>query len=162
MYLVDANILIEAKNRYYGFDIAPGFWTWLEQAHNNGLVCSIEAVRTELLAGSDELSTWAQNNGSFFLPLDGAAAAQFAPLTAWANSQNFLPAALAAFAGNAADYQLVAFAAAHGHTMVTHELSNPARRNRVMIPDACTALGVSSIGTFEMMRRTGATLELKT
>ncbi|MFC2625050.1 MAG: DUF4411 family protein [Propionibacterium acidifaciens] len=25
MFLVDANVLIEAKNRYYAFDIAPGF-----------------------------------------------------------------------------------------------------------------------------------------
>lgn len=33
MYLIDSNVLIEAKNRYYAFDIAPGFWTWLEQAH---------------------------------------------------------------------------------------------------------------------------------
>jgi hypothetical protein len=26
MYVVDANVLIEAKNRYYAFDLAPGFW----------------------------------------------------------------------------------------------------------------------------------------
>ena len=26
-YLLDANPFIEAKNRYYGFDICPGFWT---------------------------------------------------------------------------------------------------------------------------------------
>ncbi|MFB9780893.1 DUF4411 family protein [Rhodococcus baikonurensis] len=160
MFLVDANILIEAKNRYYGFDIAPGFWKWLENLHADGLACSIDAVRAELCAGSDELSDWARDNASFFLPLDAAAVAQFAPLTAWASAQSFLPAALAAFAGNAADYQLVAYAAAHGHTMVTHEQSNPARRNRVMIPDACTAVGVTSIGTFEMMRRTGAKLDL--
>lgn len=25
MYLLDSNVLIEAKNRYYAFDIAPGF-----------------------------------------------------------------------------------------------------------------------------------------
>ena len=29
MFLIDANVLIEAKNRYYAFDIAPGFWYWL-------------------------------------------------------------------------------------------------------------------------------------
>lgn len=161
MFLVDANILIEAKNRYYGFDIAPGFWVWLENAHANELVCSIEAVSDELLAGDDELSEWAQANSAFFRPLDDVATGQFQPLTIWAHSQNFLPAALAAFVGNAADYQLVAYASAHNHTMVTHEQSNPARRNRVMIPDACAAMGVTSIGTFEMMRRTGAKLDLR-
>ena len=54
MFLIDSNILIEAKNRYYAFDIAPGFWTWLERAYQNNLVCSIEAVRDELLEGNDE------------------------------------------------------------------------------------------------------------
>ena len=39
-YLVDANVLIEAKNRYYAFDIAPGFWKWLNQAHAQGTVSS--------------------------------------------------------------------------------------------------------------------------
>ena len=28
MYLLDTNVLIEAKNRYYAFDIAPGS-AWL-------------------------------------------------------------------------------------------------------------------------------------
>ena len=39
-YLVDANVLIEAKNRYYAFDITPGFWKWLNQAHTQGTVSS--------------------------------------------------------------------------------------------------------------------------
>ena len=160
MYLVDANILIEAKNRYYGFDIVPGFWTWMEKLHADGLACSIEEVRNELLAGQDELAEWAKTHSAFFRPIDSAAAAKFAPLTAWANSQNFTPAALAKFTGTAADYQLVAYAAAHGLTLVTHEQSNPASKKRVLIPDACMAMGVTSIGTFEMMRRTGAKLNL--
>lgn len=28
-YLLDANVFIEAKNRYYGFDFCPAFWNWL-------------------------------------------------------------------------------------------------------------------------------------
>lgn len=48
MFLLDANVLIEAKNRYYAFDIAPGFWRWLENAHSRGVACSIERVREEL------------------------------------------------------------------------------------------------------------------
>ncbi|HQE16557.1 MAG TPA: DUF4411 family protein [Mycobacterium sp.] len=77
MYLVDANVLIEAKNRYYAFDIAPGFWEWLEGAHATGEVGSIEAVRSELVGGNDELSEWAKANGSFFQPI-----VKLAPVTA--------------------------------------------------------------------------------
>ena len=36
MYVVDANVLIEAKNRYYAFDLAPGFWKWLERVNEGG------------------------------------------------------------------------------------------------------------------------------
>lgn len=28
-YLIDSNAFIESKNRYYAFDICPGFWLLL-------------------------------------------------------------------------------------------------------------------------------------
>ena len=31
LYLFDANILMEANNRYYGLDFAPGFWDVMEK-----------------------------------------------------------------------------------------------------------------------------------
>jgi hypothetical protein len=39
-YLLDANVFIEAKNRYYGLDFAPGFWDWLTRRCSAGLVQS--------------------------------------------------------------------------------------------------------------------------
>jgi hypothetical protein len=60
MYLLDANVFIEAKNRYYGFELCPGFWDWLEVAHDGDVVVSIEKVRDELDDGADELTAWAQ------------------------------------------------------------------------------------------------------
>ena len=66
MFLVDSNVLIEAKNRYYGFDFHPGFWSWLERAHNNGLIVSLEAVARELRRGHDELAQWATAHPLFF------------------------------------------------------------------------------------------------
>ena len=41
-YLLDTNIFIESKNRYYGFDIAPGFWEWLNIVMTNGDINSIK------------------------------------------------------------------------------------------------------------------------
>jgi hypothetical protein len=34
MFLLDSNVFIQAKNFYYGFDICPGFWKWLDDAVN--------------------------------------------------------------------------------------------------------------------------------
>lgn len=161
MYLVDANVLIEAKNRYYAFDIAPGFWAWLDQAHDNAVACSIEAVRDELLEGSDELADWAETNASFFRPIDQGSTQHFSALTGWAGSRNFTSSALSNFTGNNPDYLLIAYAREHQHTVVTHERSQPNARSRVLIPDACLAMGVSTVDTFQMLRHTGALLDLR-
>jgi predicted nucleic acid-binding protein len=161
MYLVDSNVLIEAKNRYYAFDIAPGFWAWLDYAYANGIVCSIEPVRDELVEGDDELAVWARGHTQFFLPIDAEAAQQFGPLTVWAQSRNYTAAALQDFLTNAADFFLVAYAAAHSHTLVTHEQPRPEARKRVLIPDACQAMGVKYANTFMMLRSTNVRLDLQ-
>lgn len=160
MYVVDANVLIEAKNRYYAFDLAPGFWEWLNQMCVAGDVFSIEPVYDELRAGKDDLAVWAQEHPDFFRPLGQGPVQYFSLLSQWAVSQKFTKAALAQFTGNNADYLLVTFARAYGCTVVTNEVSAPMGRKRVKIPDACKAMGVAVTTTFEMMRRCGAQLVL--
>lgn len=162
MYLVDANVLIEAKNRCYAFDVAPGFWDWSDHAHANSLACSIDAVKQELLAGADELGDWARAHTEFFQPLDQPTTAQLRDLSTWANSAQYTQAAINASASNAADHLLVAHARAHGRTLVTHERSQPNSKKRVLIPDAFLAMGVEFADTFTMLRRTRARLELVT
>ncbi|MYW14591.1 DUF4411 family protein [Streptomyces sp. SID2955] len=161
MYLVDSNVLIEAKNRYYAFDIAPGFWAWLDYAHTSGIACSIEPVRDELLEGGDELAAWARSHPGFFREVDSPATSHFGRLTAWAQSRPYTAAALQEFLTNTADFFLVAYAIAHGHTLVTHEQPRPEARKRVLIPDACQAMGVTYVNTFVMLRSTKARLDLQ-
>ncbi|MDX2559346.1 DUF4411 family protein [Streptomyces sp. TX20-6-3] len=160
MYLVDSNVLIEAKNRYYAFDIAPGFWAWLDHAHKNSIACSIDPVRDELIDGEDELAAWAQGHRDFFRPIDEATTANFGPLTTWTYSRPYTAAAVTEFLTNTADFYLVAYARAHQHTLVTHEQSRPDSRKRVLIPDACQALGVVYANPFVMLRAAQARLDL--
>ena len=161
MHLVDANVLIEAKNRYYAFDIAPGFWDWLDRAHHRGEACSIDAVREELTEGDDALADWARTNAGFFRSIDQGSQRHFRALTAWAYSRNYTQAARAEFASDQADFLLIAFAREHQHVVVTHEQSHPDAQKRVYIPDACRAMGVSTVNTFQMLRATGAKLDLR-
>jgi hypothetical protein len=44
-YLLDANVFIEARRRYYGLDFCPAFWDWLIAASARGAVYSIERIR---------------------------------------------------------------------------------------------------------------------
>ena len=84
-YLLDANVFIQAKNLHYGFDFCPAFWDWLEHANAAGRVFSIEKVGDELLAGSDELSTWAKGrDDTFFLKPDATIVPSLRTVSAWA------------------------------------------------------------------------------
>lgn len=71
MYLLDANVFMQAKNLHYGFDFCPAFWEWLTTQNIAGKVFSIEKVEDEILAGDDDLSLWSKERGAgFFLRPD--------------------------------------------------------------------------------------------
>lgn len=151
-YLLDANVLIAAKNLHYGLDFCPAFWDWLIVQNRAGRLFSIEKVGDELQALSDELSTWAQaRGGGFFLPVDEAALPALGAVSGWARSQHYEPAAVSTFL-QVADYYLVAQAHAGRHTVVTHEIPSASKR-KIKIPDACIGLGIKHMTPFEMPRR---------
>ncbi|MFO0585846.1 MAG: DUF4411 family protein [Anaeromyxobacter sp.] len=150
-YLLDANIFIEAKNRYYGLDFCPAFWDWLVAANAAGVVHSIEKVGDELAAGTDNLAAWAAERGlGFFLRPDAKILPALAAVSTWASSQNYEQAAVSTFLQDA-DYYLIAHALAHGHIVVTHEVA-AATAKRVKIPNVCIPLGVKVMSPFEMLR----------
>lgn len=150
-YLLDANVFIEAKNRYYGFDFCPAFWDWLDQSHAAGTVFSIDKVHDELVGGSDELATWAQQRASgFFLTPDATIVPSLQATSSWTSGGGYEPAAVATFL-QGADYYLVADAHAHDHTVVTHEVVAHSTK-KVKIPNVCLALSVKCMNPFEMLR----------
>ncbi len=166
-YLIDADVLIEAKDRHYAFDFCPGFWDWILQQHALKVVFSVKAVGDELKAGNDQLAAWATKQGSkFFLPEDGNTVASMAVVATTAatmtvNKQLYTPAALNQFMSSG-DYRLISHAKAHGHTVVTHEVgqkgSNQPSLKRLKIPDVCHAVGVTCISPFKLLRDEGARL----
>ena len=55
VFVLDANVFIEAKNRHYAFDLAPKFWHSLVLLAESGHVESIDRIKTELLRGRQNL-----------------------------------------------------------------------------------------------------------
>ena len=157
MYLLDANILIEASNRYYGLDFAPGFWDWLIKARAAGRVYSIDAVRSELHRRQDDLSTWSKTSGAaLYLSPRASAGVPLARLAQWANGHaQYTATAKREFLGSA-DYVLVAQAADLGYTIVTHETPAPNARKRIKIPEACAFLAVAYCSPWQVLRTEGA------
>lgn len=151
-YLLDADTLIRAKNDYYGFDICPGFWEWLKFANGQGKIFMPDAVRTELLKGKDNLSEWIKAlPSSFFVTPSEATTPHFETVSAWAQAQDFTPAAKSDFY-NKADYFLVAQARELGYTVVTNETHDAIAKKRIKIPTACIGVDASWTNAFSMLR----------
>ncbi len=159
-YLIDSNVLIQAKNGYYSFDICPGFWDWLTKAHRNGIVYSVERVREELSEGNDELARWIGNcSDSFFLPLDALTVSSMTKVSDWVSMQGYKSAFVTEFL-NQADSFLIAQALAHSHTVVTHErLENGTKK--IKIPNVCVGLNVAYTNNMTMLRDQQACFVLK-
>jgi hypothetical protein len=150
-YLLDTNVFIQAKNVHYGFDFCPAFWDWIDEAPAAGSVYSIESVRTELLAVSDELTDWAAARpDGFFLSPTAATVPSLQATSAWAASAGYDPSAVSIFL-QIADYYLVAQAHQLSYTVVTNEVVSPSVK-RIKIPNACLGLDVRYVTPFTMLR----------
>lgn len=57
-YLLDANVLMEAKRRYYRFGLCPGFRECIAWQHKQGALLSIDRIRKEIDQGTDDLTEW--------------------------------------------------------------------------------------------------------
>lgn len=153
-YVLDANVFIEAKNAYYGFNLCPGFWKALIAQHNNSRVCSIDKVRHELASKGDRLSDWAKDTvpDTFFKKTeDQAVVDAFTDMVIWVNAEaQFMPAVKAEFA-SVADGWVIAFAKVNGMILVTHEDYAPDAKKKVPIPNVCLEFDVEYDNTFEML-----------
>lgn len=58
IYLLDANTLIEAKNRYYRMKVCPAYWSWIQRSRHAGLVARRASTRSSCSAGRMRASCW--------------------------------------------------------------------------------------------------------
>ena len=159
MKLLDANVFIQAKNFYYGFDIVPSFWKWLDEQHKQGKIATIKPIYEELTKGNDELAQWAKKrkDSGWFIDVDDEPTQKaFANIANWAQNSNFKESAIIEFL-DVADSLLVAKAISNGCTIVSHEKAyNPKIKRKIKIPNVCQHFGIKYIDTFDLLRQLGA------
>lgn len=158
-YLLDANTLIEAKNRYYRMRTCPAYWNWIKKSRGAGIVSSIDLVGQELRRGHDELAEWARDHAELFMPVsDDDTQRAFGDVAAHvaANSAGMKPGALEEFLSGADPWLIAKALALRDAVVVTHEQYNPQMRRKFSIPNVCEHFGVRCIDTFELLSRTDA------
>lgn len=163
VYVVDSNFFIQAHRVNYPLDIAFSFWIKVKELAESGRIISIDKVKDELYDKNDVLEDWCKANlpDDFFKSTDDVMA-EYGSVTAWAISMNthYLANALNEFlAADEADAFLVAYSLAdkENRVILTHEVSQPNRKNRIKIPEACAPYNVRYLNTIEMLREIGET-----
>lgn len=156
IYLLDSNIFIEAKNRYYGFDFCPAFWDFLDAEINKTTILTIKEVYTELSNGDDNLAQWIKDRkgSTFFTAVDDINTQKEFSKIAQYVSDNFSQEEANKFL-SVADPWLIAKAKVLGATIVTHEVLAPTNTKKVKIPNICAYFGVSYSNPFNMIRNLG-------
>ncbi|MFA6175380.1 MAG: DUF4411 family protein [Phycisphaerae bacterium] len=151
-YILDANIFIEAKRRYYAFDLCPGFWDSLLYHNSKDKLESIDRVKNELSEG-DVLDTWKKEASGLFISTDSEpVATAYRNIMQWTQKQErFSDFAKKEFADDP-DAWVVAYAKANNAIVVTHEKPAP-MSTKIKIPDVCKQFNVKYTDTFEMLRK---------
>ncbi len=159
-YLIDSNVVMTAARLHYAFDLAPGFWQWIEAQHLAGELQSIPKVKDEITAGHDHLSKWAAAlPATFWRPVtaptitSGQAVARWVSDPALSYRQAARDESL-----DVADSMLVAEAHASGLIVVSGEIAAPDAVKKVKLPDACRALGVTYANPYDVYRALGLRL----
>jgi len=163
VYIVDSNFFIQAHRANYPIDIAVGFWKKVRQLGEEGRIVSIDKVKNEIYDKNDALEVWCKENlPEGFFKDSSHVMIEYGQVSAWAISRSghYMQNALNEFlSSDEADAFLIAYALADksNRILVTQEISDPNRKNKIKIPDACIALNVSFVNTLDLFRKLGET-----
>ncbi len=163
VYILDSNFFIQAHRETYPLDVAFSFWNKVKELANKGKLISIDKVKNELYDKNDALEDWCKANlPKDFFKSSSEVMITYGQVSAWAISKNsfYMPNALNEFLdADEADAFIVAYALTDKDTkiIVTQEISQPNRKNKIKIPDACIDLNVKYVNTVKMFRELGET-----
>jgi Domain of unknown function (DUF4411) len=151
LHLIDANVLITAKNQYYEFQRVPEFWDWLAYM---GAISAIKMpleILEEIIHGEDDLAKWLSD-----------AAIRKALCLDEEVDLGLVQKVMNQYAPDLNDAEIIAvgrdpFLIAYGladqtkRVIVTVEASKPTclRANR-RIPDVCNDFGLTWCNSFKM------------
>ncbi len=156
--LLDTNVFLEAFLGYYGMEVAPGFWVWLEEENKAGVLFSNASVLTELQGQLDEAAEWALNRQGIFLKLPKGLTKESNPISDEIKSV-YSKEGYDEFS-RGADLLLVAHALVGGFTVVTQE-NESTKHKEIKIPIVCRQFGVPCINLLELVRKEKMELVLK-
>ena len=153
-YCLDANVLIEAWQKYYSPHICPGYWELMNDLGRQGLIFIPREVYDEVVRTEDDLSEWLKNSS---IPIHATDASVATCLRTMYSANPAHANLVDSTKGRSlADPWVIAHAMKSDACVVTKESKVLAlNTNKVKIPNVCDNMGVRWINDFEFVRELG-------
>lgn len=153
-YCLDANVLIQAWQKYYSPDLCPGYWDNLIELGKEERIFIPSMVYDEIVKTEDELSVWLKTSEIPIRPITESVTKALQEIYSSNPSHKFLVDNTKA--RSLADPWIIAHALDEKVTVVTKEEKiTQLNSKKVKIPNVCDNMGVRWINDFEFVREIG-------
>ncbi len=152
LYLLDANVFIDANRDYYPIERIPEFWVWLVDMGEQGHLKIPLEIYEELVYGDDSLSEWLKTHRNSLLFEEEVPVGLVAQVTEQGYANDLTDVEIEKIGR---DPFLIAYALVNlgRRCVITTEVSRPSRtRANRHIPDVCRDFNIPCGNTFELVR----------
>jgi predicted nucleic acid-binding protein len=151
-YCLDANVLIQAWQKYYSPQFCPDYWDILIQLGNENTIFIPESVRDEIIRTEDDLSEWLKSSKIPVRKIDGLVTNCITRIFEANPLHKYLVDNTKA--RSLADPWVIAHAINEGAIVVTKEEKVTALNSKkIKIPNVCDNMGVQWINDFEFIAK---------
>jgi predicted nuclease of predicted toxin-antitoxin system len=151
IYCIDANILIQAWQKYYSPEICPSYWEVLNDLGKKGVIFIPELVYEEIEQGEDNLFEWLKNSDIPIKKIDGEVASCLKKIYGSNPNHKYLVSSNGIH--SKADPWVIAHAMKENAIVVTKETKDYFKKQtKIKIPHVCDNMNVSWIDDFEFIR----------
>jgi len=160
IFILDSNFFIQAHRDTYPLDVAVSYWNKIKTLAKDGKIVTIDKVKNEIFKSEDDLSAWLKSNiePHFYKTSNTPEVLKcYQEIAKWVNTKrdHYHQSAINEFLNDEiADAWLIAYAFAFkdSNKLVTYEISSPAKRSAIKIPDVCSQFGIDCLKPIEMFR----------
>lgn len=167
-YCIDANVLIQAWQKYYAPDLCPSYWEMLNKLGAKGIIFISEEVRNEIIPkdnnsveNEDGLSKWLKKSP---IPIHKT---NEGVINCWRQILQNNPQHKLLVDNDKgrslADPWVIAHAMNANAIVVTKEnlINNPNAKKPITIPNVCNNMGIQWMDDFTFVREVGIKFECK-
>jgi hypothetical protein len=150
IYCLDANVLIQAWQKYYSPKLCPGYWDLLNELGKKGTVFIADEVYNEITRTEDDLCEWLKKSKIPVKAIDGNVTKCLQDI--YSKDPNHKTLVDNTRARSLADPWVIAHAMSAGAVVVTKEEKVTApNTTRIKIPNVCDNMGVPWMNDFDFI-----------